>query len=427
MSWSTRFRRRQYIKGSLWIAPLVGVLAATLLAVIIDGIEHRVTLPEVWQFSADTASTFLSILAGASVSLIGFVITVSVLVVQISMANLTPRSLRLWYRDPMLKTVLAVLTGTFMFTFAELRRITPEQVPNVGVIVAGFAQIASILVFLLFLDRFIHRLRPVSVAEMTAEAAKKIVAESSAFREPPNQAADVALPTSEPSSIVRSVSPGIIQAVDEAGMVSWATSRGCVVVLPLAVGDFVAEGDTIAQVHGGGERVADATTSIRGMIAIGLERTIDQDPAFALRIMVDISTRALSPAINDPSTAVQLLARISDLLRSIGKTELRVPARLRDGKGEIRLLLAVPGWEDYLMLGLTEIRQYGGDSIQVVRALRKHLEDLHREVLPQHRPAVEEELRRLEAEVQLRFAESPDIDRARGHDAQGIGGPQANT
>lgn len=104
MSFATRFRRRQYVKGSLWIAPLVGAVAATVVALIVDAIEHRVTLPEVWQFSSSTASTFLSILAGASVSLIGFVITVSVLVVQISMANLTPRSLRIWYRDPMLRT-----------------------------------------------------------------------------------------------------------------------------------------------------------------------------------------------------------------------------------------------------------------------------------------------------------------------------------
>ena len=424
MSYATRFRRRQYIMGSLWIAPVVGALAATAIALIVDAIEHSVTLPEVWQFSSSTASTFLSVLAGASVSLIGFVITVSVLVVQISMANLTPRSLRIWYRDPMLKAVLAVLTGTFMFTFAEIRRITPDQVPNVGVIVAGFAQVASILMFLLFLDRFIHRLRPVSVAETAAEAAKEVVATSPAFREQPSQSGDLAMPTGEPSSIVRSASSGIIQAVDEAGLVSWAAANGSLVVLPVAVGDFVAAGDTLAEVHGGA--VPEAALPLQSMVALGLERTMDQDPAFALRVMVDISTRALSPAVNDPSTAVQVLARITDLLRCIGRTQLRVPARLRDDTGEIRVLLSVPRWEDYLMLGLTEIREYGGDSIQVVRALRKHLQDLHRDVLPPHRPAVEEELRRLEATIELRFSESPDLDRARWSDAQGIGSPQPN-
>jgi uncharacterized membrane protein len=421
MSYATRFRRSQYIKGSLWIAPLIGALAATLVALIVDGVEHRANLPEVWQFSSSTASTFLSILAGASVSLIGFVITVSVLVVQISMANLTPRSLRIWYRDPILKAVLAILTGTFMFTFAELRRITPEQVPNVGVIVAGFGQVVSILVFLLFLDRFLHQLRPVKVAEVTSEVAKNIVAGSAAFQDHSVPADDRALPAAEPSSIVTSESAGVVQAIDETGLVSWAVANRSLVVLPVAVGDFVAVGDPLVEVYG--EQVPDVSAPLKGMIALGLERTIDQDPAFALRVMVDISTRALSPALNDPTTAVQILGRIADLLRCIGKCELRVPARLRDAGGESRVLLPVPSWDDYLMLGLTEIREYGRDSIQVVRALRKHLEDLHREVLPQHRAAVEEELRRLEADVQVRFSGSSDLDRARSSDVQGIGGP----
>jgi uncharacterized membrane protein len=108
---------------------------------------------------------------------------VSVLVVQIATANLTPRSMRLWYRDPMLKTVLAVLTGTFMFSFAQLRRITPDHVPSLEVIVAGAAEVVAIVVFLLFLDRFIHRLRPVMVADTATQKAKRVVAGSPAFQD----------------------------------------------------------------------------------------------------------------------------------------------------------------------------------------------------------------------------------------------------
>jgi uncharacterized membrane protein len=207
---------------------------------------------------------------------------------------------------------------------------------------------------------------------------------------------------------------GVIQAVDERGLVSWAHD------LPIAIGDAVPENDVIAEVHG--DRVLDATTSLRGMVAIGLERTIDQDPGFVLRLMADIAVRALSPAVNDPTTAVQVLSRIQDLLRCIGKTYLRVPARPRDERGDVRVLLRAPRWEDYLALGVTEIRAYGGNSIQIVRALRRHLEDLHREVRPPYRAGVEEELRRLEAVVETRFAASPDLDRALQGDAQGLGG-----
>src|SRR5438270_13739547 len=107
-----------YVKGSLWIAPMLGAVAAILLAFAVARVEHSVNLPPSWQFSSSTASTVLAALAAATVSLIGFVVTVRVLVVQVATANLTPRSMRIWHRAPVPKGVLAVLTGTFTFSFA---------------------------------------------------------------------------------------------------------------------------------------------------------------------------------------------------------------------------------------------------------------------------------------------------------------------
>ena len=118
--------------------------------------------------------------------------------------------------------------------------------------------------------------------------------------------------------------------------------------------------------------------------------------------MVDIAIKALSPAVNDPTTAVQVINHLGDLLHRIGSTDFRSEPPPRAGTG--RVLVAVRGWEEYLALGVTEIRAYGASSVQVARRLRAMLEELHGAVLPEYRAAVEDELARLDAAVALALA-----------------------
>lgn len=158
------------------------------------------------------------------------------------------------------------------------------------------------------------------------------------------------------------------------------------------------------------------------MVALGAERTVEQDTAFAIRIMVDIADKALSPAVNDPTTAVQVLDHLGDVLRLIGTIDL-AGSRWHGDVGTRRgLVIPVRRWEDYLTLGVTEIREYGSSAIQVMRRMRALLEELRDEVRPEHRTAVEEELARLDATVARTFGDSVDLDRASTADPQGIGG-----
>ena len=181
------------------------------------------------------------------------------------------------------------------------------------------------------------------------------------------------------------------------------------------VGDFVPSETPLIDVHGGAPDDG-AETELRGMVALGVERTIEQDPAFAIRIMVDIAIRALSPAVNDPTTAVQVLNHLEDLVRLIGRTP-EPPAG--------RVVVPARGWEEYLSLAVTEIRQYGASSVQVTRRLRALLEELREVVPPDRRVAVEGELARLDATVNERWGDSTDLDIAGSADRQGIGGPAA--
>jgi len=196
-------------------------------------------------------------------------------------------------------------------------------------------------------------------------------------------------------------------------------------VLCHQVGDFVPAGAKLIETYDGAAPGTRAEGRLRNMIVLGDERTVEQDPAFAIRIMVDIADKALSPAVNDPTTAVQALDHLSDVLRLIGTADFS-RSRWR-GEDAVRTGLVIPArsWEDYLALGVTEIREYGSTAIQVMRRMRAMLEELRDEVRPEHRLAVEEELARLQATVARTFADSVDLDRANTADPQGIGGRTA--
>lgn len=423
MSWATRFRIRQRLKGSLWVAPLLGVVLGVLLGFLDVRVEGSVHLPSNWTYSSSTASTVLSAIVGAMAALTGFVVTVTVLVAQMAIGTFSARFMRLWYRDPLLKAVLAVFMGTLAFGFSLLRRVSSSFVPNLGVSVAGVLVLVSLLLFVVFLDSYLHKLRPVAVASLGAGYVHREFKRLVAALDAPNVFAGTAgVNVGEPTWVVRNPAAGSLQAIDLNGLVRWGRERGCLLVLAHRVGDFVPTGATLMSAYGGRPGTPRDEQKLCGMVALGNERTVEQDPAFAIRVVVDVAVKALSAAINDPTTAVQVLDQLSEVLRVVGTTNLehdRLPAD--DGRAR-GVVVPMRSWEEYLALGVTEIREYGASSIQVVRRMRAMLEQLQREVPPEHRGAVAEELARLDATVTSAFAQSIDLDRARIADEEGIGG-----
>jgi len=424
VTWSRRFRMRETIRGSLWVIPLVGALLGGLLGFLTSVLDEHVALPDFWQYSPSTASTLLTAIVGASAALTGFVVTVTVLVVQMATGTFSARYMRLWYRDRMLKATLAVLVATLTFSFAVLRRVETTFVPELGVAIAGALITTSLLVFVFFFDRFIHRLRPVTVAALVAAAGRRSFEEALRLTDRPELCWGLDATVAEPTLTVRAAEAGTIQAVDPEGLVDWARRHDATVVLTRVVGDFVPTGTTVLEVYGGVGDARVAESRLRGMIALGDERTIQQDPAFALRIMVDIAIKALSPAVNDPTTAVQVIDYLGETLRLIGTANLEHRSRTAAGEGAA-VVMRTRRWEDFLALGVTEIREYGTNSIQVMRRLRALLEELGQGVSPEHRPAVERELERLDAVLEERWGPTVDLRLAGVSDRQGIGGPTA--
>ncbi len=131
-----------------------------------------VTVPTSLEYSASTATSLLAAIVGSTAALTGFVVTVSVLVVQMATITFSARYMRLWYRDRVLHVLLAMLVGTFTFSFTLLAGVEENSVPHLGVTVTGVLMAADLFLFLFFLDRFVHRLRPVAVAAIAAAAGR---------------------------------------------------------------------------------------------------------------------------------------------------------------------------------------------------------------------------------------------------------------
>ena len=156
-------------------------------------------------------------------------------------------------------------------------------------------------------------------------------------------------------------------------------------------------------------------------VNFGIERTLEQDPTFAIRIILDIALKALSPAINDPTTAVLAIDQLHRLLRSIGKRNLRTD-NITDASGKLRVIIRTPNWEDFVNLACTELRRYGADSIQVVRRLRAMIENLIRTLPEDRHAALQAQLALLDQAIKAVYIIPEELVLARTTDSQGLGG-----
>jgi uncharacterized membrane protein len=423
-SWAWRYRLRQYLKGSLWLVPLLGIVVGYVLAITVAWAQSRIDPGRGWTYPAGAASAVLTAIIGAMVALFGFVVMISVLVVQMATGTLSPRFMRLWYRDRLQKLVLAFFVGTVSFSFRLLRE-TNEEVPSLGVTLAGISFGTSLILLLLYLDRFAHNLRPVGVGAMVARQglreAHRSVRTATAWRV--RRATDP-IPAGQPSAVIAfDGEGGAIQAIHLRSLVTEAIRTDSVVVLDCTVGDFITAGTPLVNVYAHG--AAPSSRSLVSAIATGSERSIEDDPAFAMRILVDIAIRALSPAVNDPTTGVQLTNQIEMLLRGL------LPY-LADGRYLViadhadvpRLILRARTFEDYLQLAVTEIREYGATSTQICRRLLAMLTELAERCGPENAAVVAAELANLERTIAGHAQDPVDLAVAHTPDRQGLGAPR---
>lgn len=344
--------------------------------------------------SSASAVAILSAIASGMMALTAIVFSLVFVAVQLGNTSYSPRLLAVIGEDRFLAHSLGIFAGTFLYALMAIRSVDVVGGPgiNVSVIAIAFVWLLASIVVLVCL---LPRIRGLSIGEVLiglqrsacSVAARVYPVELDAAGRspaPPPASPAAAIPVTHVISYEGA--PKYLVGLDIEGLVQCASEADAEVMLPIAIGDAVMGGDRLAIVYGGARPVNER--KVREAIWLAGERAIHNDPAYAIRLLVDIAIRALSPAVNDPTTAVNVLVELDGLLRLIGRRRLE-DNHSRDAQGVVRLVRVVPSWEDLVALALTEIHQYGREAYQVQRRLSTMLRDLPEVLPPERRPVLE--------------------------------------
>jgi uncharacterized membrane protein len=386
--------------------------------------------------SVASAQAYLSAAASGMMTLTGIVFAMAFVMVQFSAIAYSPR-LVLWFaRDRALFHALGVFSATFiyaLFTLAWVDRAASGSVPLLSSMLVGVMLIFSMLVgvmlifSMLLFARLVQRLTDLQVASvlhLIGDQGRRVIGEMF----PPADGVPIVEPGGKravegfraPDQVLKySGEPRTIAKFNIASLVRQAHRAKGVIMMTCAVGDTLVKDTVLLQVHGAGAPLVEK--ELMQAIHLERERTFEQDPKYPIRLLVDVAIKALSPAINDPTTAVQTIDQIEDLLRRLGGCELDA-GYAKDADGALRLVFPMPTWEDYLMLAFDEIRQYGAGSVQVMRRLRSALAGLMESVSNADRAkAVRRYLEHLDLAIEHSPLDAQDRVMARQEDRQGLG------
>jgi uncharacterized membrane protein len=340
--------------------------------------------------------------------------------IQVASAQLTPRIIATTLlRDNPIRGIVALFVLTLSFTAGVLVR-TEDHVPYLLLTVALALTAASVGAFLYLIDYAARLLRPVSIVWRIGEQGLAVLEDVYPARiEGPH----IPTPPSPPlgpgvREVVHRGTSGIVLAVDLGQLCREAERTDGVVEFLHRVGDFVAVDDPIFRLHEGAGGADD--DALRAAVAFGPERTLEQDATFAFRVIVDIAIKALSSAINDPTTGVLAIDQLHRLLRAVGRRHLHDEI-IRDDAGHLRVVFRTPNWEDFVALACREIRLYGAANFQIARRMRAMLENLLRTLPEARAPALREELELLDWSLDQLHMAPRDLALAREADLQGLG------
>jgi uncharacterized membrane protein len=287
--------------------------------------------------------------------------------------------------------------------------------------VTALLGLICIIAFLFLIDYAARMLRPVSLVQRVGEYGLGVI--KSVYPEQSNEAQSIA--GSQPSlgpverTILHHGKSAIVIAVNVEMLVTEAEKAKCVIEFAPQVGAFVESGEPLFVLHGGADGIDEQ--KLRASVVLGSERTMEQDPLFGFRILVDIAIKALSKAINDPTTAVLAIDQLHRLLRSAGKRNLRTD-QIVDRAGKLRVIFRTPNWEDFVHVGLSEIRFYGAGNLQIARRLRAMIVNLTDTLPAQRHFALRKELELLDRTIEKLYVLPEDLKLARIPDSQGLGG-----
>ena len=398
--------------------------SAIILELVVYRVLHALDDMLGWQFVRFTAAgsqALLQTIVTINLSFVVFTFGSLLIAIQVAGVQLTPRIIATTLlRDNVVRYTVGLFVFTLLFAISVLNRIegTNNQLAFVAAAVLGLSSIAA---FLYLIDYAARLLRPISILSRVGENGLTVIA--AVYPQPtrgPSLPHIKPQTPGMPSRIVHHRGRSeVILSVNIETLLAESQKANAVVELVPVVGDFVGKGEPLFALYGNVSRIDEniLLTSIK----FGIERTLEQDPTFAFRIILDIALKALSPAINDPTTAVLAIDQLHHLLRTIGNRHLRTD-NITDESGKLRVIVRTPNWEDFVNLACTELRRYGADSIQVVRRLRTMIESLIG-TLPEDRHAdLQAQIALLDQAINAIYTLPEELALARATDSQGLGG-----
>jgi uncharacterized membrane protein len=358
-------------------------------------------------------------------SLTGIVFSLVFVMVQFSAIAYSPR-LALWIaRDRVIWHALGVFTATFIYSMAAIAWL--DRDPSGAVLFFSASLVialllASVGMFIALVQR-ITALQINNMLAFTGNHGRGVIEKMYPPIESPIALAEPEefQKVSVTQTLLHSGGPRAIQAVNAPALFQMACISGGILEIVSSVGETVVEGTPLVRVHGG--RVKINELDLRKTVEMGAERTFEQDPKYAIRLLVDIAIKALSPAINDPTTAVQALDQIEDLLLRLGRRRLEIGA-MRDSKGALKVVIPGPTWDDFIILAFDEIRICGSRSMQVMRRMKALASDLIAALPPERHAPLRHYRERLNATIVRSFEDVLEQQEASVEDRQGLGGPR---
>lgn len=399
---SSVLRRRQRVRAG--VVQLVSVAVALVLGLTIPQIDGGAML------DTRAVTQLLVGLAAALIPFMGVVFSLLFLVVQFGATNWTPR-LNLFRDNPIVWRSFAYLTAVIVWS-ATAALVTSSR-DEVSVVVPITAMVSVLAALTVFRAIQMEAFRSIQLAPTIAAIVGRGRVVLDALYQDRGGDGPVALPEA-PVALVALPDvtaelrwehhSGVLRQIDLPTLVRVATELDGVVELRVQVGSIISEGGVAILVRGGGGGTGGGAGSVAGYgsgsgsaapagelleaLDVGLERTFDQDPLFAFQLLVDIALRALSPALNDQTTALHAIDAIDSLLTPLARRHLGI-GHIRSATGELRVVLPVPDWDDYVRLALDDIAHSGRDNPRITSRLLLLVDTLADLALPDRRPTLE--------------------------------------
>jgi uncharacterized membrane protein len=409
------------VGSSLWFVPVMCVLAGVAIffgTITLDRAFDYQAIPQALVGRPTSATAILTTIAVSMVSLATLVLTITMVVVQLAMGQFSPRIVQRILRDKPSQLAIGLFVATFVHAVLTIREVLDRgdgtgQVPGIAVATSYVLVLTSIAALVIYVHHIGQSLRVSAMIELVGDDTRKIIDRRYPDAGPP--------PPVEPEAprVVAARDSGVVTMIGTQALIAEAQRVDCVLELVPALGAFVPAGAPLFIVHGRPDELDE--NRLFAALSLKLEPTLDEDPAYGIRLLVDIAERSLSESpFQDPTTAVQAIDRLHDILRQLARRPFS-DGRLAGDDGEIRLLIKTMTWNDYVHLAFDEIRMAGAGSPQVSRRLVAALMDLRRVALPGRIEALDEQAGLLRAATVEAMHDEGDVRYALDPDREGLG------